>query len=355
MNEASVLSKIPDAESWTIVVERDASFDGRLFYGVLSTGVYCRPSCPSRRPRFENARFFDSADEAEAAGFRECRRCLPRSIAGIAAMVRRVTHFIDAHPTGRITLAELSAVANLSPSHLLRSFRKATGVTPKAYADERRMRRFGAELPRAANVTEAIYAAGFGASSRAYEKAQRELGMQPAEVRKRGAGVSIRYTITPTEFGQLLVASTGRGVCSVRLGDDPGKLESEFRRDFSRAQLTRNDEELANLVDQILVLIGSAAPHPEIPVDVRATAFQRRVWEYLRTIPRGETRSYSQIAATLGAPKSTRAVARACATNEVALIVPCHRVIGADGKLTGFRWGLDRKRQLLEKEKSGKR
>jgi AraC family transcriptional regulator of adaptative response/methylated-DNA-[protein]-cysteine methyltransferase len=218
--------------------------------------------------------------------------------------------------------------------------------------DEQRCQRFGAALPKKGNVTEAIYDAGFGASSRAYEKSGRELGMKPGERRRHGAGVPIRFTIAPTEFGKLLVGVTERGVCAVRLGDSAAELESEFRKDFAQGLITRDDDRLATVIDQILVLTASSAPHPQIPVDVRATAFQRRVWQYLREIPRGETRSYSQVAADLGMPNSTRAVARACATNEVSLIVPCHRVIGKNGNVTGYRWGVERKRQLLEKERA---
>jgi AraC family transcriptional regulator of adaptative response/methylated-DNA-[protein]-cysteine methyltransferase len=339
-------------EQWQVVAERDRSFDGSLFYGVASTGVYCRPSCPSKRPKPENVRFFDSAAEAESAGFRECQRCRPKEVAAAAELVRRVTAVMDAHPDEPLTLQQLSAKAGVSAFHLQRTFKKATGVSPKAYMSERRLKRFGRTLAEAGTVTDAIYESGFGASSRAYEQSAGALGMRPGERKKRAAGVAIRYTIAPTEFGLLLAATTDVGVCAVRLGDSAEQLEADFRRDFGRAELTRDDDELLTLIDQILVLIGGAMPHPQIPVDVQATAFQRRVWEYLRQIPRGETRSYSQVAADIGAPSSTRAVASACARNEVALIVPCHRVIGANGKLTGFRWGVERKRQLLKKEQS---
>ena len=339
-------------EKWQPIAERNASFDGSLYYGVTSTGIYCRPSCPSKRPKPGNVTIFETPEAAEQAGFRACLRCRPREVAGIAALVRRVTAHIDAHPGERFTLDQLSAVAGVSPFHLQRTFKKATGVTPRAYMNEQRCRQFGRNLAGAKTVTDAIYGAGFNSSSRAYEQSNTALGMKPGERRKHAAGVEIRFTIAPTEFGQLLVATTPRGVCAVRLADTAAELEHDFRADFSQAHITRDDGELANIVDQILVLIGSSEPHPQIPVDVRTTAFQRRVWEYLRSIPRGETRSYSQVAADLGAPKSTRAVANACARNEVALIVPCHRVVGANGNLTGFRWGIERKRQLLLKERT---
>lgn len=340
-------------EQWQPIADRNASFDGAIFYGVSSTGIYCRPSCPSRRPKPENIRIFESPEAAEKAGFRACLRCHPRGIAPAAELVRQVTDYLGAHPGEQFSLAQLSELTGVSPFHLQRTFKKATGVTPRAYMNEQRSKLFARALPESTSVTDAIYQAGFNSSSRAYAGAKEHLGMQPGERRNMAAGVPIRYTVTPTEFGQLLVAMTDKGVCAVRLGDSEGELEADFRKDFSRAKLTRDDGELASTVDRILALIGSSErPHGEIPVDVRATAFQRRVWEYLRTIPRGETRSYSQVAADLGDPKSTRAVANACARNEVALIVPCHRVVGASGKLTGFRWGVERKRQLLEKERT---
>ncbi len=336
-------------QKFEVISGRDAGFDGVLFYGVSSTGIYCRPSCPSKRPKPENVRFFDSAQDAECAGFRECLRCRPKEIAAAAALVRRVTAHIDSHPGEPFTLEALSAIAGVSPFHLQRTFKKATGVTPKAYMGEQRLKRLGKQLASSATVTEAIYEAGFNASSRAYEQ---ELGMKPGDRRRYGAGLAIRFTVTSTEFGLLLVAATSRGVCAVRLGDSSEQLEQQFRADFRNAELIRGDDELATIIDQILVLIGSSLPHPQIPVDVQATAFQRRVWEYLRKIPRGETRSYSRVAADIGAPSATRAVANACARNEVALIVPCHRVVGANGRLTGFRWGIHRKQQLLKKEQS---
>lgn len=348
----SGLAMETDEEQWRVVLSRDSSFDGRLFYGVTSTGIYCRPSCPSRRPRLENARFFASAEEAESAGFRECRRCKPKSIAASAELVKRVTGYIDAHPDERITLEDLASHAGLSPFHLQRSFKRATGVTPRAYAEQTRMKRLSNKLPRASTVTEAIYDAGFGASSRAYENTARETNLKPGDLRRKGAGLDIRYAIAPSEFGQLLVAATAKGVCAVRLGDTAEELEAGFERDFERASRTRDDAALCKVVQQILESVHLPGPHPEIPTDVRATAFQRQVWDYLRQIPRGETRSYSRVAADLGSPKAVRAVARACATNEVALVTPCHRVVGANGDLTGFRWGVERKRKLLENERS---
>jgi AraC family transcriptional regulator of adaptative response/methylated-DNA-[protein]-cysteine methyltransferase len=338
-------------DPWRVRLERDARYDGRLFIAITSTGVYCKPSCPSRHAKPENVRFFRSPEEAERAGFRPCLRCKPRAADAAAALVRRVAAFIESRPDDRVSLDQLSTFTGVSPFHLQRTFKKATGVTPKAWANALRMRRFQSSLRTAGSVTEAVYEAGFQAGSRAYENAPSRLGMKPGIWRKGGEGAALRYTITATEFGFLLVAATDRGISAVRLGDSPAVLEAEFRQDFSRAELTR-DEDLSVLVDQILVLIGSASPSPHRPLDVRATAFQQRVWAHLCAIPRGETRTYSQVAAGMGEPRATRAVARACATNPVALVVPCHRVVGADGKLTGYRWGIERKRKLLEKERT---
>jgi AraC family transcriptional regulator of adaptative response/methylated-DNA-[protein]-cysteine methyltransferase len=337
-------------EAWRVREERDSRYDGRLFIAITTTRIYCKPSCPSPHAKPENVRFFDSCEAAESAGFRACLRCKPREENAEAALVKTVTRYIEAHTDEQITLAHLSAAAGVSPFHLQRTFKKATGVTPKAWIKNARMRKFQRSLRTAASVTDAVYEAGFGASSRAYENAQQKLGMKPGAWRKGGEGAEIAYTVAPTEFGYLLAASTDRGICCVMLGDSVGKLEAEFHKDFARAD-RRRDEMLSLLVDQILVLITASGPSPHLPVDVRATAFQQRVWDYLRSIPRGETRSYSQVAADLDQPAATRAVARACATNPVALVVPCHRVVGADGALHGYRWGLERKEKLLERER----
>ena len=265
------------------------------------------------------------------------------------SLVRTIARYIEDRAGEAVTLGELSAQTGLSPFHLQRTFKKATGVTPKAWARGYRLNRFQTALKTAPSVTDAIYEAGFGAPSRAYENVAADLGMKPGSWRRCGDGIEIAYAVAPTEFGHLLVATTARGICAVRLGNSADELESEFRRDFERAALSKDDR-LSLLVAQILVLINSDAPSPYLPVDIRATAFQQRVWQHLQTIPRGETRTYSQVAAEIGSPAATRAVARACGVNPVALVVPCHRVVGADGSLTGYRWGIDRKRRLLQKE-----
>lgn len=350
MQVQTVAQGISIERAWRCREERDAAFDGRIFIAISTTRIYCKPSCPSPFAKREHVRFFASADAAEAAGYRACRRCRPRERDASAELVSLVAAYIESHLDQPLTLDELSAVAGVSPFHLQRKFKKATGVSPKAWARSARLRKFGRKLRTAPTVTDAVYDAGFGGSSRAYDGVSGRLGMKPGVWRRLGEGASIRYSITSTEFGQLLVATTSKGICTVRLGDDPESLEAEFRSDFRLAELAR-DEELTSIADQILVLIASNLPSPQLPVDVRATAFQQRVWDYLRSIPRGETRSYSQVAAEIGAPTATRAVARACATNPAALVVPCHRVIGSDGKLTGYRWGVERKRKLLERER----
>lgn len=331
--------------------ERDARYDGRVFIAITTTRIYCKPSCPSRLAKPENVRVFDTCESAEQAGFRPCQRCQPRAESSDAVLVKAVTRYIEAHAEEPVTLANLSAATGVSPFHLQRTFKKATGVSPKAWVKNQRMRKFQSSLRTAASVTDAVYEAGFSASSRAYENAQQKLGMKPGAWRKGGEGAQIAYTIAPTEFGYLLAAATERGICCVMLGDSVEELESEFQTDFPKAE-RRRDEKLSLLVDQILVLITASGPSPHLPLDVRATAFQQRVWDYLRTIPRGETRTYSQVARDLNQPAATRAVARACATNPVSLVVPCHRVVGADGGLTGYRWGVERKRKLLETERA---
>jgi AraC family transcriptional regulator of adaptative response/methylated-DNA-[protein]-cysteine methyltransferase len=331
--------------------ERDPRYDGRLFIAITTTKVYCKPSCPSRSAKPENVRFFSSWHDAEQAGFRPCLRCKPRAEDADALLVKTVTNYIEKHPGQPVTLAHLSQAAGVSPFHLQRTFKKATGVTPRAWMENQRRQRFQSSLRTSASVTDAVYDAGFAASSRAYENAQQNLGMKPTAWRKGGEGVDISFTIAPTEFGFLLAAATDRGICCVMLGDSVSDLEAEFAKDFPRARRTR-DEKLSLLVDQILVLISASGPSPHLPIDVRATAFQQRVWDYLRSIPRGETRTYSQVAADLDQPTAARAVARACATNPVALLVPCHRVVGVDGAMRGYRWGTERKRKLLETEQS---
>lgn len=345
---------------WDAVMARERSMDGVFYYAVLSTGVYCRPSCPSRRPRRENVIFFRARAAAEQAGFRPCRRCKPDS-AGAAdpgsQLVEKVCRYIDTHSEGRATLDALGRAVGVSPFHLQRTFKALTGITPRAYADSRRLHALKAGLRQGHSVTRSLYDAGYGSSSRLYERAASQLGITPARYLKEGGGVTIRYTIALTPVGKMLLAATGCGICSIRLGDSEEILERELRSEYPKAEMIRADRQLRALVKKLLAMLGGkSAASPQVksgaplPLDIQATAFQRRVWEALQAIPRGATKSYREIAAEIGDPRAARAVARACAANPVAIAIPCHRVVREDGKLSGYRWGAERKRKLLELE-----
>ena len=344
-----------DSEAcWQAVLDRDRSFDGRIVFGVRSTGIYCRPSCPARRPRREQVVFFRIPEAAERAGFRSCRRCRPRN-ASITdpqvEMVRRACSYIESHFDESPTLDDLSSHAGVSPYHLQRVFKRIAGITPRQYAEATRLDQFKAGVKKGATVTGAMYDAGYGSSSRLYERAPAQLGMTPADYRRAGKGVRITYTIAGCSLGRLLVAGTEKGVCSVRLGDSDDELESTLRSEYSSAEVVRDDAVLRVWVEQILSHLAGRLPHLDLPLDVQATAFQWSVWDKLREIPYGGTRSYSEIAREMGRPTATRAVARACATNPVALVIPCHRVVREDKGLGGYRWGIKRKEKLLEHER----
>lgn len=341
---------------WRAVLARDSQFDGAFVFAVRSTGIYCRPSCPSRRPRREHVVFFAAPDAAEHEGFRPCRRCRPRDAAVNiqAERVHRLCRFIEtriaADPESPLTLAALGAEVHLSPHHLERTFKRVMGITPRQYADAQRMRRLKARLKKGDNVTTALYEAGFGSSSRLYERAPAQLGMTPATYRRGGEGMRLGYTIVPCSLGRVLVAATEHGVSAVYLGDRDGPLERALAEEYPRAEISRNRNGMSEWVGAILRHLRGKEPHLNLPLDLQATAFQRRVWEELRRIPYGGTRSYSEVARAIGRPCAIRAVARACATNPVSIVVPCHRVVRGDGNLAGYRWGLDRKRALLEHE-----
>ena len=351
----------PTDAAWRAVATRDASADGRVFYGVTSTGVYCRPSCPSRRPRRENVRFFSSATAAEGEGFRACRRCRPNDIARAVESVARAKEILDQHADsgaeGSVSLGELAEAVGMSPFHLQRVFQAQLGLSPARYLRARRGERFKSQLRSGGTVSRATYDAGFGSSSRAYELAQSQFGMTPATYRHGGAGAEIRYRVVRSTLGKVLVAATSRGVCAVKLGDDADVLERELADEYPRAELVRargNDDEFGSWVDAIVSYVDRDGDSPAVPVDVKATAFQWRVWRALQAIPRGETRSYSEVAAAIGKPSAVRAVASACANNRVALVIPCHRVVRSDGTLSGYRWGTERKQRLLEREQAAK-
>lgn len=337
------------------VLERNANFDGAFVFAVRSTKIYCRPSCPSRRPKPENISFYTNFNEAEAAGFRACLRCRPKDGANddsqresIQKICRLIEENEDETPP---SLAALAAELGISSSHLQRTFKTAVGISPREYAQTHRINKFKKAVKNGDGVTTAMYDAGFNSSSRLYEKAGEEFGMTPATYARGGAGIEIIYTIAECPLGRLLVAATEKGICAVSLGDADAELEQSLLTEFPQAEITRDDSSLKKFVEEILRrLVGNAAPL-DLPLDVRATAFQRRVWQELRKIPTGETRSYKEIAEKIGNAKSVRAVAHACATNPVAIITPCHRVVGANGALSGYRWGIGRKKKLLEIEK----
>lgn len=343
----------PEA-AWEAVLARDAQQDGRFVYAVKTTGVYCRPSCASRRALRHNVEFFGTCDTAEGAGYRACKRCQPRDSFGPSdALVESVRTFIDAHLDDRITLSKLARHAGFSAFHLQRTFKRKTGLTPAQYAAARRADRFKTELKQGANVTRATYDAGYGSSSRLYAVSNAHLGMTPGAYRRGGRGMHIMWATTGSPFGRLLVAATERGICAVQLGDDDGRLEAALEAEYPLATRERAPEALTPWMAMVQAYLdGTTGAGSPVPLDVQATEFKWRVWRALQAIPYGETRSYSEIATAIGAPRAVRAVANACATNSAAIVIPCHRVIGANGTLTGYRWGVDRKRRLLEHERA---
>jgi AraC family transcriptional regulator of adaptative response/methylated-DNA-[protein]-cysteine methyltransferase len=336
---------------WQHVVERDARQDGSFVFAVRTTGIYCRPSCPSRRPRRDSVEFFPSPNEAERAGYRACLRCKPTEISSQAQYVTRARQLLD-NAEGVVTLAQLSKQVGLSPFHLQRLFKRATGLSPREYQAARRMQHVKTKLRKGDDVTTALYDAGFGSSSRLYEKAPQQLGMTPGEYRRGGAGATITFAIAPTPLGRLLVAATERGLCAVRFGENASELERNLLDEFHAAVLHRDDAAMRKYVEPLLAAIRGENTIVDLPLDVRATAFQMKVWNTLRKIPGGETRSYSEVAREIGSPSAARAVARACASNPVALAVPCHRVVRSSGDLAGYRWGVERKKKLLEGERT---
>lgn len=331
---------------------RDPAFDGRFVYSVRSTGIYCRPSCPARAARPENVAFHATPAEAEAAGFRACRRCRPNEAspdARRAEVVARACRLIDAAETVP-ALDALARAVGLSPFHFHRVFKAVAGVTPRAYADARRADRVAQGLRQAGSVTEALYAAGYGAASRFYADAPQRLGMAPATYRKGGTGETIRFAVGPCSLGAILVAATARGVCAILLGDDPDALLRDLEDRFPHAALTGGDPGFEAVVAQVVGLVEAPGTAFDLPLDIGGTAFQQRVWAALRKIPAGTTASYAEIARAVGVPAAVRAVARACGANALAVAIPCHRVVRADGGLSGYRWGIARKRDLLARE-----
>jgi AraC family transcriptional regulator, regulatory protein of adaptative response / methylated-DNA-[protein]-cysteine methyltransferase len=349
------MSRPTDAQAWRAVLARDARSDGRFVYAVRSTRVYCRPSCPSRRPSRENVSFFDRPGDAEHAGYRACLRCTPRADAhdsATAQMIERAREFLDAHSDRSVSLAELAGHCGVSASHLQRSFTRIVGLSPKAYQDGQRILTFKSRLRAGDTVSRATYEAGFGSSSRVYERTDVLLGMTPASYRRGGLGVHIQYTIVGAPLGRVLVGVTDRGVCAVHLGATNAEVEDALRADFPKATIERSDEAHAAWVDAVLEHIRDPrhASGTAVPLDVDGTAFQRLVWKALQDIPAGERRTYREVAQSIGRPTATRAVARACASNRIAVVIPCHRVVRGDGDLAGYKWGVARKRKLLDEE-----
>lgn len=333
---------------WRAVCARDRSADGSFVFAVSTTGIYCRPSCPARRPLQENVEFFEEGGAARAAGFRACKRCSPDEQPAIERAVAQARQLLDRTEGETIALGDLATAVRLSPAHLQREFLRRIGLSPKQYTLAHRAERLKREIGKGRTVLDAGFEAGYGSASRVYDEAARKLGMTPGRFRAGGRGVRIAFSTRATELGRLLLAVTDRGLCAVRLGDDDEAVRAALAAEFPNATLVETGLALAPLFAQIAALLeGDAAPPP---LDIQATAFQALVWQALQRIPRGTTVSYGELARALGRPKAARAVARACATNPVALVVPCHRVVGADGVLTGYRWGVKRKQALLALE-----
>jgi AraC family transcriptional regulator of adaptative response/methylated-DNA-[protein]-cysteine methyltransferase len=347
-----------DTSRWQAVKDRDAAADGTFVYAVKTTGVYCRPSCAARLARRENVEFFATPAEAEREGFRACKRCKPNDAAaagnGHADVVTKACKLIDA-ADDVLDVEALAAAVGMSPSHFHRVFKSQTGVTPKAYASAHRARRVRDELAKGKDVTSAMYNAGFNSNGRFYATATKTLGMKPTTYRAGGAGMTIRFSVGECALGSILVAASGVGICAISLGDDPAELLKWLQDRFPKAQFIGGDKQFEKVVGQVIAFVESPAIGLKLPLDVRGTAFQQRVWQKLTEIPIGTTRTYSDIAAALGAPKSTRAVGAACGANPIAVAIPCHRVIRTDGSLCGYRWGLERKAKLLKSERAAKR
>ncbi|MBX9789818.1 MAG: bifunctional DNA-binding transcriptional regulator/O6-methylguanine-DNA methyltransferase Ada [Pirellulales bacterium] len=342
-----------DDERWQAVLGRERQADERFVYAVTTTGVYCRPSCPSRMPRREHVRFFPSASDAQRAGFRACRRCRPhepRAPHPLAHVVVRACRSIEC-AGAPLELETLAAEANMPAGEFRRLFVSLTGVTPTRYAKAVRARRVRSELAAGATVTEACYRAGFGSNGRFYEAAQSMLGMAPGAFRAAGSETTIRFALGECFLGAILVAATDRGVCAIEFGDDPAQLVRDFEDRFPRAHLLGGDRQFEAIVAQVVGFIEQPVDGLSLPLDIQGTAFQQRVWQLLREIPSGEQITYTDVARRLGSARSVRAVASACAANRLAVAIPCHRVVRCDGALAGYRWGIERKAELLERER----
>ena len=347
---------LSDGEKWKAVLSRDDSFDGVFVFAVRSTGIYCRPSCPARRPSKEHVVFFPGSIEAEQSGFRSCHRCQPGEArpSPNAKLVDHVCKYIEANLQGKLTLATLSHQVGVSPYHFQRTFKRVLGISPRQYVEARRLAKMKRFLRNGETVNNSLYKAGFSSRSRVYENVPGGFGVNPGEFRRGGEGLRIRYGIIDSPLGRLLVAATERGVCGVCVGDSDAFLERSLAEDYRSAILSRSDEGMKEWTGAFARYFEGEHLALNLPLDVKATVFQSRVWKIIQSIPFGKTATYSKIAKELGEPDASRAVARACATNPVALVIPCHRVIGKDGSLRGYRWGIKRKQTLLRLEQTAK-
>jgi AraC family transcriptional regulator, regulatory protein of adaptative response / methylated-DNA-[protein]-cysteine methyltransferase len=349
------MEAIAQEDWWQAVLARDKNFDSTFVYGVRSTGIYCRPSCSSRRPRQDQVVFFRMREAAKQAGFRPCLRCRPDEAVSEdphVKLVKRLCRYIEGHdsPDSPLTLAEMSGYLQVSPHHLQRTFKRIMGITPRQYAEACRLRRLKTLVRNGESVTRALYEAGYGSSSRLYEGASSRLGMTPGAYLRGGKGMRIRYTIMDSPLGRLLIAATGRGICAVSIGGSDEALEATLSKEYPAAEIEGDKTGLKGYMAAMLKYLEGKETNLNLPLDIRVTAFQWKVYEALKTIPSGQTRTYEEIAKTIGRPKAVRAVARACATNPAAIVIPCHRVVRKDGSLGGYRWGLKRKKSLLQKE-----
>ena len=350
-NLAQSISAHAAARYWRATLARDSRADGSFVLAVRSTNIYCRPSCPARRPLRRNVIFYRTREEAEKNGYRACLRCRPNEIAGPVALVQRAASQLAESREEGVRLGTLAAALGTTQATLRRAFLQVTGLKPSELAEALRVKKFKALLRAGNSIADALYETGYGSTSRVYERSNAQLGMTPATYRKGGLGMKLGYSIAKSPLGRVLVAATERGVSAVYLGDAESALVAELREEYPRAEIAPAADSYQRWVREIVQRIEGKQPRMELPLDLQATAFQRRVWQELQRIPRGRTRTYSQVARLLGKPKAVRAVARACATNPVSIVVPCHRVIREDGTLAGYRWGLSRKQQLLAQER----
>jgi AraC family transcriptional regulator of adaptative response/methylated-DNA-[protein]-cysteine methyltransferase len=353
LTEAAEMPQSNESRWWRAVQDRDAGQDGRFVFAVSSTGVYCRPSCPAKHPRRENVTFFRRPDEAEKAGYRACLRCRPKAAGGNVQteMVKAVCRYIEQHLDEPVTLARLGSAFRQSPFHLQRTFKAVLGISPRAYADSCRVNQLKRNLRAGHSVTRAMYDAGYSSSSRLYERTASQLGMTPDKYRRGAIAAPIRYTFADSPLGRMLIAATDKGICAIQFADSDEELEYGLKHEFPFAARRRDDSAMQAWKKDLLRQMQGQKLHATLPLDIQATAFQRRVWSCLQAIPFGSTRSYREVAKSIGQPTAARAVARACATNPVAVAIPCHRVVREDGDMGGYRWGMERKKVLLEMER----